>query len=518
MAEERNGAEERLNEEVESLRHRISELEQAEVELRRIKKALEHGMQAFNVVLEGSHDILAVLARDGTISYLSPSVERITGHRRDTLTGANAFQLVHPEDLEQLLVSFTAGTVKPGRAINAEFRYRHADGSWRNIEAQGINLFDNPAVVGMVVSARDITDRKAVEQKLQTSESYYRSLIRNAADMISVLDSDLKFRWGSRSSAKITGYTAETIYGRGFLEFIHEDEYEYVKQALDFIVSNPGVPKYIECFFRHADGSYHFHSIVLTSLLEDPAVRGIIINSRDISERRLMEDELLASNRELDAFASTVSHDLRSPLALIEGYAQLMRAEGNTEEEREGYLKSIIAAARRMDELTESLLEYAQAGQPAGAAVTVEPLYVLSDILFEHSGEIEGQGIEVTLGEEFPTIKVDHFKLHQVFTNLVNNAAKYLSGVPGPRMEITSHVDGDTATFCVRDNGPGLEPGLKEAVFLPFKRFGSAASPGLGIGLSTVKRAVEGWGGKVWVESEPGKGAAFFFTAPLASD
>ena len=86
-----------------------------------------------------------------------------------------------------------------------------------------------------------------------------------------------------------------------------------------------------------------------------------------------MEEELLATNRELDSFASTVAHDLRTPLALIEGYAQLMRAEGNTREENEAYLKSIIAAARRMDGLTESLLEYAQAGQAAGAAVTASP-------------------------------------------------------------------------------------------------------------------------------------------------
>ncbi|MDD3717571.1 MAG: PAS domain-containing sensor histidine kinase [Actinomycetota bacterium] len=515
--EKDDGTGERLDEEVEGLRRRVSELEQAEKEMLRVRKALEQGMEALNIVLENSHDILAILGKDGIISYISPSVERITGYNRDRLIGTNALETIHPEDMERFLVAFTAGMVKPGKAINMEARYRHVDGTWHFMEAQGINLTDNPVVGGMVVTARDITDRKAVEEELKRSESYYRSLIRNAADMISILDSDLKFRWGSRSSAKVTGYTAETIYGRSFLEFIHPDEYGRVREALDHVVRNPGVPKYIECFFRHADGSYHFHSIVLTSLLEDPSVLGIIINSRDISERRLMEEELLATNRELDSFASTVAHDLRTPLALIEGYAQLMRAEGNTREENEAYLKSIIAAARRMDGLTESLLEYAQAGQAAGAAVTVEPLDVLSDILFEHSGEIEDRGIEVVLGESFPAIKVDHFKLRQVFTNLVNNAVKYLAGVTAPRIEVSSREDGDTAVFCVRDNGPGLDPEFKDEVFLPFKRFGSKSSPGLGIGLSTVKRAVEGWGGRVWVESEPGKGAAFFFTAPLAS-
>ncbi len=518
VTEKSDKTREQLKLEVEELRRRVSEVEQAGKELHRMKRAFEQGMEALNIVLENSHDILAILRKDGTLGYISPALEKITGYRCEELTGTNAFLHIHPDDYDQLFTSITVDMVMPGQAVDVEFRYHHADGSWHYMEAQAINLVDNPVVAGMVLTARDITDRKAVEQKLQRSESYYRSLIRNAADMISVLDADLKFRWGSRSSAKITGYTAETIYGRGFLEFAHPEEYDKVKKVLDLAVKNPGVPRSIECFFRHADGVYHFHSILLTSLLDDPAVQGIIINSRDISERRLMEDELLAANRELDSFASTVSHDLRTPLSLIEGYAQLMRAGGNTEEEKEAYLKSIIAAARRMDELTESLLEYAQAGRPAGTVTPVEPMEVLSDILFEHSNEIENAGIEIVMGEDLPVIGVDRFKLRQVFTNLVNNAVKFLQNTQRPRIEVGAQAGSGEATFYVRDNGPGVEPELREDIFQPFKRFGSPGSPGLGIGLSTVKRAVEGWGGRVWVESEPGQGATFFFTAPLASD
>lgn len=503
--------------ELEELRLRAAGLEQAERELRRMKLAFEQGAEALSVVLENSHDILAVLRPDGTLGYVSPSAGRSTGYGGDELSGKNAFDLVHPDDRKTVYEAFASASRNPGQTINLEFRYRHRDGSWHNLEAQGINLTHNPAVSGMVITARDITDRKAIEEQLQRSEKYYRSLIRNAADMISVLDADLNFRWGNRSSGRITGYTPDTIYGRNFMEFTHPDEYGAVRETVDFVMANPGVPGHIECFFLHADGTYHFHSILFTSLLDDPAVRGIIINSRDINERRLMDEELLAINRELDAFASTVAHDLRTPLSLIEGYAQLLRVESIPDEEREAYLKSIITAARRMDELTESLLQYALAGQPAGQVTSVEPLDVLSDVLFEHSAGIEGLGVEVMLGEEFPPILVDRFKLSQVFDNLVSNALKFLAGVPGPRLEVAAMADGDTAVFHVRDSGPGLDPGLKDEVFLPFKRSTVSASPGLGIGLSTVKRAVEGWGGRIWVESEPGKGAAFFFTAPLAS-
>ncbi len=364
----------------------------------------------------------------------------------------------------------------------------------------------------------ELAERRKSEESLAGRERYYRSLIRNAADMVSILDENLAFRWGSPSAARITGFSAEDIYGKCLFDFIHPDDLEQARRDNLYVMQHPGMSFSAESRFLHRDGTYHWHEAIMTNLLEDPSVRGIVINSRDITERKLIEKELLASNQELNAFAATVSHDLRIPLSLIEGYAQLLRAESNTEEEREAYLKSIITAARRMDELTESLLEYAQAGQPEGDVEPVEPLDLVIDIIFEHSELIEDKNVEVVMAEKFPVVRVDRFKLRQVFTNLVNNAAKYLAGTADPRIEIGASTDNDTATFFVRDNGPGLDPEHRDEVFVPFKRLGSTQSPGLGIGLSTVKRAVEGWGGSVWVESEPGKGATFFFTAPLGSD
>jgi len=636
---------EELEAELSDLRGRLSELERSERELQRVKKSLQQGAEALGVVLDNSHDILTIVKPDGTVVYVSPSIERSTGYRLKELAGTNGFDLVHPEDVDSLSQVFFAGLKEPGDVINMEFRYRHADGSWHNMEAQGINLSDNPVVSGMVITARDITDRKTMElalaereqymrtlienitdvilildregkltfissslasvlgydpsqyighdplayftealhpddiqkvvdfvtdslrkpglsetlefrvihadgsertietrannllddpviqgvistmrditerkqseETIAARERYYRSLIRNAADMVTVLDENLSFQWGSPSAARITGYGSQDVYGKGILDFLHPDDVDSARHDYAILLENPGMIFTGERRFRHKDGFYHWHEAIMTNLLHDPSVQGIIVNSRDITERKVIEEMLLASNRELDSFATTVSHDLRTPLSLIEGYAQLLRAAGNTEEENEAYLKSIITAARRMDEMTESLLGYAQAGQAEGTVSPVEPLDIVSDILFEHSVEIEKNNVDIILGEEFPTLKVDQFKLRQVFTNLIDNAVKYLGNTTRPRIEIGSQADQSTATFYVRDNGPGLDPALKDDIFQPFKRFGTSVSPGLGIGLSTVKRAVEGWDGRIWVESAPGKGATFFFTAPL---
>jgi len=509
---------EQLVEQLEGLRRRVAELEPAEAELLRIKKALVRGAEALRLILENSLDIMALINADGTIRYISPPLERMTGYRPEELTGKYAFDYVHPDDVQGLIRRFNRGMETPGITEREEFRYRHADGSWHTLEATGISLIQDPSVSGVVLTARDITDRKEAEKALQRSERYYRSLIRYAGDMISILNADLTFRWGSRSAGRITGHAPGDIYGRSLLEYIHPDDIEDVKETLDFAMHNPGVTRYLETRFRHSDGSYHFHATIVNNLLDDPSVQGLVINSRDITERKMMEEELLVRNRELNAFAATVSHDLRTPLALIEGYAQLMRAEDTTGEEKEAYLKNIIAASRRMDELTESLLEYAQAGQPGGNAVTVDPAAVINEVLSEHVDVLQWKNMVVEVGEDLPGIVADALKLRQVFANLVDNAIKYMGDNPRPRIEIGAQTNGAKVTFYVRDNGQGIDPDHQEEVFIPFKRFGASASPGLGIGLSTVKRAVKGWGGNIWVESRPGEGSTFYFTAPAAED
>ncbi|MBC7231227.1 MAG: PAS domain S-box protein [Actinobacteria bacterium] len=508
-------SEEELRRELERLRARVTELEYKEREFAAARETLIQGLRAFAVVLEHTPEVNILAGADGTIKSVSPSVRRIAGYREEELVGRRAISYIHEEDRVRALEYFSRTLSQEEPGPREEFRYRHADGSWHVLDIVCVNLLDNPAVGGVLMIARDVTDRKETEDALRRSELYFRSLIRNAADMITILDGDLTFRWGSRATALITGHGEET-YGRSILDYIHPDDVEDSRRDFEVILATPGVPYHCVRRFRHADGTYHHHHAILTNLLHEPSVRGIIINSRDVTERVVMEERLRASVRELDAFATTVSHDLRTPLSLIQGYAQLLRAGDVSEEEREMYLDNIITAARRMDELTASLLEYAQAGRPAGEVSPVDPRLVLEEVLFENAEALGERGAEVAVEDALPTIMVDPLKLRQVFANLVENALKYAAIHRGLRIEVGAMSHGNTATLFVRDNGDGIDPRLREEIFQPFRRSAKAGSAGLGIGLSTVKRAVEGWGGKIWVESEPGKGAAFYFTAPLA--
>lgn len=228
--------------------------------------------------------------------------------------------------------------------------------------------------------------------------------------------------------------------------------------------------------------------------------------------------ELTARNEELDAFAHTASHDLLGSMATLEGYAQIAgdaAEEGDLDLVKRS-LKTMMGMTSRLRYVLESLLDYARAGKSAGEAVRVDPSWVVSEVTRLLEGEAAGSGAEIKLQEDMPAVFVDPVRLGQVLHNLLSNSIRHASEVAPARIQVGGHLSGDAVVLFVKDEGPGIDPDLQEVIFQPFKRAAGSNRYSLGIGLSTVKKAVETWGGRIWVESSPGEGACFFFTAPPA--
>jgi len=246
---------------------------------------------------------------------------------------------------------------------------------------------------------------------------------------------------------------------------------------------------------------------------------GLRIYSRTLEDKvKKRTEELSIRNEELETFAHTVSHDLQASLSVIDGFSQIAleaNTKGDEALERES-LDHISSAAQRMNGFIDSLLQYASAGHAEGEASRVEIKDVLVEVLADFEESIRKKEVEVLVEEELAVILVDPVKLRQVLLNLLGNALKYLGDTPEPRIEIGATEEDGEVTVHVSDNGIGIPPDKQRAIFEPFTRLDIEDSPGLGIGLSTVKRAVEAWGGKTWVESTPGEGSTFFFTAPAA--
>jgi chemotaxis family two-component system sensor kinase Cph1 len=238
----------------------------------------------------------------------------------------------------------------------------------------------------------------------------------------------------------------------------------------------------------------------------------------DITERKRMEEELRRGNEELKAFAHTISHDLRGSLAIIEGFSVAAFSaleRGDNREEVES-LEHVIKGARRAQGYIESLLEYAMAVHEEGVVLRAATDEVLVEVLIDYGEEIREKGVEMVIEKDLPPVKVDPIRLRQVLMNLIGNAIKYIGDNAKPRIEIGARTEGETVILHISDNGVGIQREDQDKIFEPFKRFTSDGSHGLGIGLATVKRVVEGWGGNIQVESKPGEGTTFLFSAPAA--
>ena len=223
--------------------------------------------------------------------------------------------------------------------------------------------------------------------------------------------------------------------------------------------------------------------------------------------------ELERSNEELDRFAAVTSHDLQAPLATISMYVQLLEARHGKELGSASQLvDGISSATGHARELIRGLLEYSRAGRGELKREQLNIDRVVHEVLDVLAGPIEEAGATVEVGD-MPVVRADHRNLAQVFQNLISNAVKFCDS--DPHVTVTADRVAGSWWFAVTDNGIGMEPSKAEEIFEPFHRLhGEGQYPGTGIGLAVCERIVEQHGGRIWAESEPGKGSTFRFTLP----
>jgi len=228
-----------------------------------------------------------------------------------------------------------------------------------------------------------------------------------------------------------------------------------------------------------------------------------------------LESGQKAHNDELRQFAYTVSHDLREPIRMIAGYTQLLdrRYKAQLDDEGREFMQFILDAVQRMDRLLSDLLTYShQFRPPEKPRSPVDAEGALAGVLLTLEKQIRESEAEIT-HDVLPTLCFDFTQLSQLFRQLIANAITFRGAEP-LRIHISAAEDDDAITFSVRDNGLGIDPQYHKQIFEVFKRLHGREYPGTGIGLAICKRIVEQHGGRIWVESESGKGATFRFTLP----
>jgi PAS domain S-box-containing protein len=297
-------------------------------------------------------------------------------------------------------------------------------------------------------------------------------------------------------------------------------------QDIDYLnrkqVLETGEPQAWELRMVKSDGTVFWAHLGATAAQDEGGVPVCRLVLSDIPERKRVEDKLRAvaaelerSNKDLEQFAAIVSHDLQEPLRMVASYTQLLaeRYEGRLDEKAKKYVAYVVDGAIRMQQLINDLMIYSRIGTHGTTMENKDSHSILGDAIRNLDSAIVESNAIIT-NDELPTVRFDTTQLIQVFQNLLANAIKF-RGEDLPCVHVSARDDSDAWIFSIRDNGIGIDRKYEDRIFVVFQRLHTPRLyPGTGIGLAVCKRIVERHGGRIWFESEPGKGSTFFFTIP----
>ena len=368
---------------------------------------------------------------------------------------------------------------------------------------------------GVVVTFTDVTPLAEAKKVADEATAYAENIVNTVREPLVVLDSDLRVRSASDSFYKIFDVTPEETLNRLIYELGNRQwDIPELRRILGEILAEK---KSLNGFHvSHDFGSSGRKTMVLNARIIQHGSPLILLAIEDITDRELSEEMLLSVNADLKQFAFAVSHDLQEPLRMVTSYTQLLAKEYREKlgKNAETYIGYAVEGAQRMETLLKDLRNYwAVNEEKLGEPVRVDCNAALKAALDVLAIPIKETGAVVT-HDPLPAIRADEVTLALLFQNLIGNALKYhRDGIP-PKIHISAQQNHHEWNFAVRDNGIGIEEENLKKIFAPFKRLHGREIPGSGIGLAICQKIVTRYRGRIWAESEYGKGSTFHFTFP----
>ena len=477
-------------------------------------------------VIDNIVDIITILDADGKIRYESASIRGL-GYEPEELVGRSVFELVHPDDKGRVLKVFFSGVLKPGHADKVEVRFRHKEGEWRLLECSAKNLLFDPRVRGIVVSSRDISKRRDLEERFRLNAEALQAV----GNGVVITNPDGMILWINKAFTDMTGYELGEVRGKNprILKSGEQDPQLY--RDLWLMIKTGRVWRG-ELINRRKDGSQYFESMVITPILHAGGkISHFVAVKEDITERKALENQFRQAQKmeAVGRLSGGLAHDFNNILTVIMGRADFLARKIQGEDAAMKDVEEIKLAAQRAAALTRQLLAFSRKQMLQPKVIRLNQ--VVSDAA-SLVRQLIGEDIELVLklSAAKTSIKIDPGQLEQVLMNLAVNARdamprggrlcletqRRIVQSPDPKKE-PGLVSGEYVVLSVSDTGCGMSPEVCQHIFEPFFTT-KEKGKGTGLGLSTVYGVMKQSLGYIYVESALNQGTTFNLFLPAVAE
>lgn len=502
-------------------------------ERKRVEEALRESEEKYRLVVENAAEVI-LIAQDGLVKFVNPVVVRILGYSKEELTSKPFAELLHPDDIKEVLEAHIRTMRGEENQPVHQFRVIAADGAvrWVNSCAVVISWEGKPAILNFLT---DITESKETEKLLRESEELFRSLVDNMLDMAIIMDFSGRILFVNNAAVKMFGLERpEDALMHNMIEFLHPDSFEAAVRDLERVQNGEdGFPGEYKIVTLDKKEKWVSSLGIHITFNEQPAD---LVSLTNITSRKRMEENLQQAkemaelaNRTKSDFLANMSHELRTPLNAIIGFSEVLKDQyfGPLNDKQVEYTLDILESGKHLLNLINDILDLSKV-EAGKTDLELSPVFVgelirSSLIMIKEKALKHGISIMIDIPEELSDFEmlVDERKVKQILFNLLSNSAKFTpdGGIIALSAKRAEEEEGDIIEVSVKDTGIGIASDHQEHIFESFFQVQSNVknkTPGTGLGLALSRRFVELQGGKIWVESEgEGKGSHFHFTLPI---
>ncbi len=494
-------------------------------ERQKAEAALRESENRYRSMVENISDVIYTTDSQGMITYISPAIEQIAGYKPEEAVGKPFLrQFIHPDDLPEVLENFQ-NTLSGNPPQPREYRGVARDGNIFYLRTSSRPIMKDGKPAGVSGTLTNITERKQAEEALKKSEAQYKTLTESSLTGIYIIQDD-KYVYVNDRFAKMHGYTPGEVVGMEYWKLVHPDERETARERMARRLRGESAPAQFIGERITSDGR-NLWVDVITSVIEYKSKPAIIGNLVDITERKKLEQEREAMQQRAQVasrlaavgeMAAGIAHEINNPLTGVIGYAELLASREDLPEDVRKDLATIDQGARRVADIVKRLLIFARQTKPSRDYVSIKEL--IENTLELRAYQLKTGNIAVTteFAPDLPATVADGGQLQQVFLNIIVNAETEMKLAHGRgKLLIKTRKVDNHMLISFTDDGPGINKENLEKIFDPFFTTREVGK-GTGLGLSICYGIIAEHNGRIWAESQLGKGATFLIELPIVTE